>query len=139
MKEDITPEEVEALEEAGYEYPKPDEKANIYNFFKRILISEDTSKTAYLNEDELGMVQLPVRTLKKLALYCNEMGLSGLGSFFRKEANVVTDTSLSREGFLPKLAVTQKRQSFVETKQEKPTKKKWFSKSKSEQNIQRQL
>jgi len=130
MEEDIdlTAEEREALEQLGYGYPKEEEKQNIFSFFKRVILMPDTSRTSNLTEEELGHVRVPVRTFLELNEFSNSSGLRGLGNHFQKEAMVITNTALSREGFLDKLAVTQKRQ--VETKRRGGTteNKGWFKK-----------
>ncbi len=134
MAEELTQEEMEALKEMGYGYPQEEEKANIFSFFKRIISAKDTTKTANLINDELGIAKVPVRTSLTLSLYAKEMGLSGLGDYFFKEAQIITDSSLSREGFLDKLAVTQKREiDSSNRKPPKPKQKSWFGSKKQEQ------
>ena len=127
--EDLTYEEMEALESA-MGYPKQEEKQNIFTFFKRVIGMQDTSRTANLTEVELGGIRIPVRTLQKLSLYCKTMGLVGLAHYFQNEAMVITHTSLSREGFLDQLAVTQKREMAAHTKSPPTEKQKrtWFKK-----------
>jgi hypothetical protein len=125
---ELTPDEMEALEELGYGYPKPEEKQNIFSFFKRILIMKDTTRVANLTSDELGLVKVPTRTNLNISLYAKAMGLSGLAEYFKQEALVSSDTSLGKEGFLDKLAVTQKRE--MESKTRAPPsesqKRSWF-------------
>ena len=135
MEDNLTPEEAMALantelDETAYGYPAPEEKQNMFSFFKRVITMPDTLRTANLTQDELGGIRIPVRTLHKLSLYCNEMGLGGLGSYFAKEARIITNSSLSREGFLDCLAITQRRE--LEEKTRAPAteaqKKNWFKK-----------
>jgi len=137
---DLTPEEQEALEEISYGYPKEEEKQNIYNFFKSVILNKDNTKTANLLNEELGIVKIPVRTNQEIALYCDVMGMGsinemkGFAGYFMKEAQILLGTSLSREGFLDKLAVTQKRE--VESKTRKSlTKKGLFGKKTKEETI----
>jgi len=132
--QEYTDEELAALEELGYDVgeggygaPSPVEKTNIFSFFKRVITMPDTTRTSNLTEDELGMVRIPVRTLLFLSLYSKQMGLSGLGDHFKMESNVITNSALSKEGFLDKLAVTQKRE-MVEGARKPPIKKGWFGK-----------
>lgn len=110
MEEELTQEEQEALEELGYGAPRPEEKHNIFSFFKRVISMGDTTRTSNLTEDELGAVKVPVRTNQFIALYAQQMGLIGLAQHFFKESQIITNSSLSRDGFLDKLAVTQKRE-----------------------------
>jgi hypothetical protein len=130
---DLTPEEAEALQQLSYGYPRPEERENIYNYFKKVITMMDNTKTANLTIDELGLVKIPVRTNQEIALYCDAMGMGnikdakGFAGYFMKEAQILLGTSLSREGFLNKLAVTQKRE--VESKTRRPVVNKgWFKK-----------
>jgi len=130
VDESLTPEEMDTLEQLGYGYPKEEEKANIINFFKKVIVMEDTTRTANLMDEELGLVKVPVRPLLNLSLYCKQMGLKGLASHFLKESQIITNSSLSREGFLDKLAVTQKREMETKTKKSATVaqRKNWFKK-----------
>ena len=71
------------------------------------------AKTANLTSDELGLAKIPVRTNLEIASYCEFMGMKGFAEVFMEDAQIVLATSLSREGFLAKLAVTT--QKFSET------------------------
>ena len=135
--DELTPDEEEALEELGYGYPRPEEKQNIFSFFKRVIIMKDTTRTSNLNEDELGLIKVPVRTLLNLSLYSGQMGLSGLGNYFFQESQIVSNSSLSREGFLDKLAVTQKREMEARTRRFSPAQKKRWFKPKEQQPMEK--
>jgi len=131
MDEQLTAEEIELLQQSGMGYPQQEEKNNIFTFFKKVLNMDDTSRTANLTEVELGGIRIPVRTLEMLSLYCIQMGLTGLGEHFMKEAQVITNTSLSRLGFLDQLVVTSKREMGTIATRAPPTvnqKKRWFKK-----------
>ena len=134
-KEKLTPEEMEELEEilGGSGYPKQEEKQNILALFKKVINIEDNTKTANLTEEELGLSKLSVRSNQEIALYCDSMGMgdlktqTGFAGYFQKEAQITLGTSLSRLGFLLKLAVTVKKESEIKTKQ-RSTNKGWFKK-----------
>jgi len=126
--------EEELFEDMQYGgYPKPEEKNNIFTFFKKIISMGNTTRVANLNNEELGLAKVPVRTLLNLSLYCEEVGLSGLGSYFKKESLILSDTSLGREGFIPRLAVTQKREMEARTKVFSDKQKKTWFKRKDKQ------
>jgi len=133
--DELSPEELMALEtELERQYPKEDEKQNIFSFFKRVIGMKDTTKTSNLNEEELGFATVPVRTWLELSLYCEKQGLKGLGTYFAEKAHIISDSSLSKDGFLDNLAVTQKRE--METKARKFTesqKKNWFGRKQTVQ------
>jgi len=127
--EELTEEDQQALQELGYGFPQVEEKQNIFGFFKRVIDMNDTTRTANLMQDELGYVRIPVRTNLSLALYAKQMGLTGLGEYFFQESQIISDSSLSREGFLDKLAVTQKREVDSRTRRNNLQQNKgWFNK-----------
>lgn len=124
--ETLTDEDKEVLEQLGYGYPKQEEKVNVYSYFKKVLAMKDNLKTANLKEEELGTVVTPVRTNEQIALYCESMGMKGFADYFKKESQILLASSLSRDGFLDKLAVTQKREMETKTKEPKLIKRGWF-------------
>lgn len=132
----LTEEEANLLERAmGHNYPQEEEKQNIFSFFKRVITMKSNTRTANLNEDEMGRPIIPVRTNQEIALYCTAMGMGAFSDYFKDEAQILLGTSLSREGFLDKLAVTQKRESEWRERKFSPAQKKnWFSK-KSKQPV----
>jgi len=139
MEENALIEEEILRQQLGY--PREEEKQNIFNYFKKVVAMKDNTKTANLTNDEIGMVKLPVRTNQEIALYCDAMGMGnlkkmqGFAGYFMKEAQIMLGTSLSREGFLNKLAVTQKRE--VESKTKKPVENKgWFKRKQKPEQYQ---
>lgn len=136
-EENLTDEEVEALAQMGlgYGYPKAEEKQNIFAFFRKVISMSDTTRTSNLNEDELGLAKIPVRTNLELSEYCKVMGLKGLSTYFNQEAQIITNSSLSREGFLDRLAVTQKREMETKLKRPKSVNKGWFKKKQPEEQM----
>jgi len=110
--EQLSPEDEALLSQlTDSSYPKGEEKHNIIAFFNNVIKSKDTLRTANLSVEEVGAVRVPVRTYKELSCYCDAMGMKGLGGFFTKLSGIITDSSLSKEGFLNRLVVTQKRET----------------------------
>jgi hypothetical protein len=134
--EALTPEETEILKSMGVvgSYPQEEEKQNIFTFFRKVISMEDNSRTANLTKDEIGEPRIPVRTCKQLSLFCNALGSKGLAWYFNENAQIVLGTSLSREGFLDRLAVTQKRE--VEAKRRNLTQNKSWFKPKGQEPVQ---
>ena len=122
-----------------YGYPEQEEKHNLIAFFREIIRNDMNIKTGNLSDPELGVARLPVRTNLELANYCAIMGMGGMGLAFMDDAQVLLGTSLSREGFLAKLAVTT--QKFSETSLKKSLgggdkkKKGMFNKKKTEEQF----
>jgi hypothetical protein len=140
MDEDLTPEEEAVLEAeiAARQYPKSKEEQSHFAYFKRVIDELTNIKTANLTADEIGLVKLPVRTNLEISQYCDSMGMKGFAEYFKKEAQIILGSSLSRDGFLNNLAVTQKRetQSSVRTKNLPPrTKSGLFRKKKPREEM----
>ena len=103
-------------------------KANIHTFFTNVVKTIDTTKTGNLNEDELGMSKLPVRTYKELALFSNDIADdNGWADYFNKMSEIQTSTSLSKDALLLRLAVTTKKELADVTPKRKANKS-WFRK-----------
>ena len=129
----MTEEESGINEEEMYKYlmqsqsaPTAEEKHNVHTFLFRVATADDTTKVGYLKEEELGKPTHPVRSYKEYALIADKIiNNPFIASFFAAESENTTATSLSREGFLDKLAITQTRQVADITKTKKENKG-WF-------------
>lgn len=139
MTEEQTPEQkslndAELKELASYlaasgSTPQQEEKYNVHLFLHRVATADDTTKVGNLGETELGNPKYPERTLKELALISNELiENDALADYFAKEAEILTSTSLSKEGFLVRQATTTTRQIADVTKKKMTSNKGWFSK-----------
>jgi len=96
------------------------EEKGIDNFFLEIVRTNNTTKVGNLTEDELGIPQLPVRTLFELANDCDSIpSMESFAIDFRQQAENILSTSLSKEGFLIKSRITTKKEFL-----DKPKKKK---------------
>jgi len=136
MSESFTEEEVaEAVKDLGYGHPQEEDKQNIYAYFKKVISMGDNAKTSNLLDEEIGSAKLPVRTHQEIALYCRMMGMKGFANYFEKEAQIILGTSLSRDGFLNKLAVTQKRETDIKARKSVGVNKGWFKKKNPEQQF----
>ncbi|UCD20532.1 MAG: hypothetical protein JSW08_02005 [archaeon] len=123
MAEDYTDEEIlEALQKG---YPSPTEKTGIYQFFNKIIKSEDTTKVAYLDEEELRVI----RTLQDASLYAKGWKLDLVNDFLKKKAEILLATSDSKNGFLIQSAITQKKNIETKSKSGGGKKTSWFKKN----------
>ena len=128
--EELTEEEQLALQSAIVKYgsPQAEVKHNTHTFLKEVLDTKDTSKVGFLSGDELGIPSHPVRVLKELALFSNKvLDNPFITEYFNIEAENTFASSLSREGFLDKLAVIQVKKNIDEQKI-KNVNKSWFKK-----------
>ena len=112
---------------AGAATPQ-EEKFNVHSFLAKVIETEDTTRLGNLTDEELGVPKLPLRTEKELELFCNEIAdMPYFGEYFKKEAEILTSTSLSKNAKLLNLSVVQKREIEDSTKTRKPNKG-WFRK-----------
>jgi len=89
-------------------------KSNMHSFFTNVVKADDTTRTGNLNDDELGISNLPVRTYKELEVFSNEVANQPeWADYFNKMSEIQTSTSLSKGGFLMRLSVTQKKESTL--------------------------
>jgi len=133
MSEDNEPiteaekEEVKAL--LGYGSSVPDGKHNVHTFLNNVATAEDTTKLGNLDESEIGKLENPIRSFKFLGLFAEKvMHKEGLRDFFNARSEIGTSTSLSKHGFLTKLAVIQRRELADLSPKEKKENKSWFKK-----------
>ena len=119
--------------------PAPEEKHNVHTFLNKIATSDDTTKTGFLREEELGIPRYPVRSFKDFALISDKViGNDYIKDYFLAKSENITATSLSREGFLVKQSNTSTKQIADVTKIRKQNKG-WFGlRDKKEENQEQQ-
>lgn len=116
-EEDLSPEEMaylqtQAQQEAIYDYPHPEEKASVFSIFKKIIKTRDTSKVGNLDKFEL----LSVRAAQHLSLFVETQGYDIVSDYFKKKAEVILATSLSKDAAFIQAVITQKRQLLSDKK-----------------------
>ena len=108
-------------------------KANVHSFFTNVVKSDDTLKVGNLNEAELGISKLPVRTYKELELFANDVAnQKEWGEYFKQMSEIQTASSLSKEGFLLRQINTTKKELADVTS--KPKENAGWFKSKKDTN-----
>jgi len=113
VDEDLTPAEQEQLQELMKVYgsPTPEEKHNQHIFLSKVASSEDTTKTGNLRDEEIGYTRFSIRSYKEMALASKRLMLNDVwADYFQAKGEILTSTSLARQGFLTNLAVIQRRQ-----------------------------
>jgi len=115
-------------------FPTPEEKYNVHLFLHRVATADDTTKVGNLKEEELGTPRHPLRASKEFALISEKIiGNDFFKEYFEKESEILTSTSLSKEGFLIKQATTQTKQVADVTKKRKLNAG-WFKKKEENEN-----
>lgn len=143
-EQDITEEDaIRKLAEAmSGNAPTQEEKQNVFTFLTNVVTSDDTTKIGYLRDDEtlneLGLPKLPVRALQSMALISGTiMNNKFFQEYFMAESEIVTKTSLSRDGKLINLSVIQKREIADTTTKPRKQNKSWFKpKRNTQQNYE---
>ena len=138
MTEEVSDEEIKQLEEelkkledkdASYGSPKSPDKESLFKFYNKLLTIKDTTRIGNLTAPEIGLSRLSVRGNKSIALYAEVEGLNIVRDYFNNQANILTETSMAKKGFMSQLFFTQiKREKKDKDRTEK---KKWFGKDKS--------
>lgn len=117
--------------------PSSDEKQNVHTFLTNVIQVEDinqTSKVGNLRQDkeidELGIPTWNVRGSLDMVTISDKLMDNGFfKDYFQENARQSLNTSLSREGFMIRSAVTQTKQVADITKRRK-TNKGWFGSKK---------
>lgn len=116
---DMVKEQAEAEELRDFYRKFGLEEKGIDNFFLEIVRTDDTSKVGNLDKDELGTPILPVRNLLELSDDCSLIpSMSTFQEKFKSQAENILKTSLSKDGFLIKARITQKKE-FADKKKKK--------------------
>lgn len=117
----LTKEEAEAvaagMSSRDENYPKPEEKHGIFQFLAEVFRTKDSSKGANIDAEEL----FSVRTKQSGANYFGIMNANLIEQYLKDEAEIVLATSDSKDGFLIKQAITQKKDVKVGSEKKKKT------------------
>lgn len=134
-EDELTLEEQEQLEELmkSYNSPTPDEKHTVHSFLHKVATSKDTLKTGNLTQEEVGNVRLPVRSVKEFELMAKELCKDDMMKrYFAEEAEIITASSLSKDGFLVRQSTLQ-RKELSDNRQPRKQNKGWFRSKESNQ------
>jgi len=132
---DVTDDEIEQLEEelkslegkdSDFSYPKGKEKDNQFKFFRDIIKQDDTTRIGNIKREEMGEAELGVRHYQEIADYAEVEGLKTVANYLRSRSNIITATSMSRNGFWSELFMTQIKREKKDQKD--GVKKSWFGK-----------
>lgn len=106
---------------------KVGEEKGIDNFFLEVIRNKDSLKIGNLTVDEIGTPEVPLRTIVELAKDCESVpSLSSFAKDFKSQAISMIATSLSKEGFLIKARITQKKEVLGTDKRKERSKKGLF-------------
>lgn len=108
-------------------------KMDIHSFLTAVVKAKDTTRLGNIKEEELGMPDLPIRTLKELEFITGRIpSMKTFNEYFTAMSEAITAPSLSKEGFLIKQATIQRKEFSDKTKPKKENKG-WFKKKEPEE------
>ena len=91
-------------------YPVSRDKDSVFTFFKQLLHLSRTTRVGNVNpKSELGMLQFSVRTNEYLALVGKTLGDHDFEKFWVDQSEIITSTSMAKDGWLTTLPISQKR------------------------------
>lgn len=121
----------------GYGSNLPDAKHSVHSFLNSIATADNTLKLGYLKEEELGTLKNTVRGFQHLANFSDKiMNKPELQAYFKDSSEIITASSLSRDGFLVDRAVVQKRELKDTTAKPKKQNSSWFKKKDNTQQAE---
>lgn len=110
------------------------EDKGIDKFFIEVVNNDDNLKIGNVTQEELGMPQLPLRTMVELGNDCEDIpSMSSFARDFKRQSLGLIATSLSKEGFLIKARITQKKELMNTDKRKTRTKRGLFGKKEEEE------
>jgi len=113
--------------------PTAEEKHNVHTFLHQVATDPNTTRTANLDTTELGVTRFSLRSYGELALASKELCNDNIWQeYFKKKGEILSGTSLSKNGFLDQLAVVQRREIGDITPRPQKPNSGWFKKKTSE-------
>ena len=143
LDSDLNSEDLDyAEDEIDFTNPEPKSLGGIYALFNTVLKRLDSTKVGNLDKDELGSLGISVRECKRIALLADTFGHPIFADFFKSQAGIISDSSMSKSGWFTELFVTSKKYASRESSSKVDTlpqynKGKWkmFSKGKNKQEM----
>ena len=112
------------------------EEKGIDNFFLEVIRAENNLKIGNLDKEEIGLPQLPIRTLIELSNDCEIIpSMSSFAKDFKEQANTMIASSLSKDGFLVTARITQNKKLLNPSKK-KTRRRGLFGKKEEEEDEQ---
>jgi len=108
--EELTEEQMDLQQDISEDMsPSSVKKDDLYSLFKWVISKKDSSKVGNLDVQELGMFNISVRDMQKIALIGYQFGHPGFAKYFANLAEITLATSSSKSGWLPELFVSQRK------------------------------
>lgn len=93
----------------AYGAPEMEEKQNQHSFLHKAAFgAEDTVRTTFLTEGELGRPLFPVRFLLDMEKMARHDNLDRIADYFAEKVKSITNSGMSNKGFSMNLNVTKR-------------------------------
>jgi len=109
--EEEYPEDYESDEDWQGETDSPDPPGlgGLYGLFKYTIKKPDSKRVSNLTNEELGSWNLSLRDCERIALIADTFRHPGVAKFFINQSRIISDTAMSRKGWLTELFITSKK------------------------------
>ncbi len=116
LNEDLDSEDFDYDEEdVDFANPEPKPLGGIYALFNTVLKRPDSTKVGNLDKEELGNLGISVRECMRIALLANTFGHPIFANFFKGQAGIISNSSMSKGGWFTELFVTSKKYASRES------------------------
>jgi len=114
-------------EGGGFNYPIAKKQDSLFNLFKDVWRTKDSSKVAYLDTTELGDLGISVRECQRIGLLAGIFKHKKFGDYFSKLGEITLSTSMAKKGWFVEQFVTTRKFAHKGTisNLSKGTKQKW--------------
>lgn len=119
----------EMMAQNEMQLPEPD-LGGIFGLFGKVMSQKDTTRICNLSKEEMGVLHFTVRGSLYVARLSYIMGHKIFGDFFITQAEILQETSLSKDGFLINTFISSKR--YASNGKEKQTEQPELNKKKKE-------
>jgi len=127
MEDDAEDKQEDSMEmsqemQEAYGSPMPEERHNQWTILNRALGEEDTVRTTFLTENELGRPLFSVRFMLDMADLAGFYNAPRVQRYFNDKIQNITGSGMSNKGFTMHLNVTQRREATKRRIREKEVK-----------------
>lgn len=108
-QDDLFNEQGEFSDEEDYGGSEPPPLGGVYGILSAIINKPSSLKVSNVNKEELGNLGITVRDCVRIALLGKTFGHKKFANFFMNQAGIITDTAMSKDGWIAELVVTSKK------------------------------
>lgn len=115
----------EQLANLDASYPTPKEDSNLFALFWKVVKATDSTKVANLKNSEIGDLGVSVRDCQNIAALGTLFHHQKFADYWFNKGEITNATSMSRDGWLGELFVSQKKFTTRARKSSQQQQSKW--------------